>query len=265
MLILGPQDGTKHLLIWVKGFIFAPWFDDLTVCDMMETILQYFAHFSWVEAIDMAGLVLGLVYLWLEFKASIWLWLAGIIMPIVHGYLYWERGLYADFGMEVYYVLAAIYGYAVWRWTKARTLETQNLASPKDAEGSVQNLTSPKDSEDLTSPNEERPITRFPLRRVLPVTIVGLVLWAVIYWILITWTDSDVPLCDSFTTSLSMVAMWALAQKYAEQWLLWFVVDAVCTVLYIYKQIPFTACLYAFYTVMAILGYRQWLRKIPNA
>ena len=194
-----------------------------------------------VKAIDMAGLVLGLVYLWLEFKASIWLWLVSVIMPIVHGYLYWERGLYADCGMEVYYVLAAVYGYAMWRWAKAR--ETQNLASPTEG---------------------ELPITRFPLRRVLPVAVVGLALWGVIYWILITWTDSSVPLCDSFTTALSMIALWALAQKYAEQWLLWLVVDAVCAVLYIYKQIPFTAGLYAFYTVMAILGYRQWLKKIPT-
>ncbi len=210
---------------------------------MIESITQYFADFTWVKAIDMAGLVLGLIYLWLEFKASIWLWLVSVIMPIVHGYLYWERGLYADFGMEVYYVLAAIYGYAMWRWSRARTVETQNLASPE----------------------AERPITRFPLCRVLPVAIIGLALWAVIYWVLITWTDSSVPLCDSFTTALSMVALWALAQKYAEQWLLWLVVDAVCTVLYIYKQIPFTACLYAFYTVMAVLGYRSWLKKIPTS
>ena len=212
-------------------------------------ILEYFSDFSWFKAIDMAGLVLGLIYLWLEFKASIWLWLVSVIMPIVHGYLYWERGLYADFGMEVYYVLAAIYGYAMWRWarrsrlTRSDDVETQNLASPEE---------------------KERPITRFPLRRVLPVALIGLVLWVVIYWILITWTDSSVPVCDSFTTALSMVALWALAQKYAEQWLLWLVVDAVCTVLYIYKQIPFTACLYAFYTVMAVLGYRQWLKKIPT-
>ena len=54
-----------------------------------------------------------------------------------------------------------------------------------------------------------------------------------------------------------MVALWALAQKYAEQWLLWLVVDLVCTVLYIYKQIPFTAALYGFYTIMTVLGYRQ--------
>jgi len=33
-----------------------------------------------------------------------------VIMPIVHGYLYWERNLYADFGMEVYYVP----GYRQW-------------------------------------------------------------------------------------------------------------------------------------------------------
>ena len=206
----------------------------------MEAIVQYFNEFGWVEAIDLAGLVLGLVYLWLEFKASIWLWLVSVIMPIVHGYLYWERGLYADFGMEIYYVLAAVYGFAMWKWARGRGNDGSNGENGGDG---------------------ERPITRFPLRRVLPVVIVGLALWGIIYWILIHWTDSSVPVCDSFTTALSMVALWALAQKYAEQWLLWLVVDAVCTVLYIYKQIPFTACLYAFYTVMAVLGYRTWLKK----
>ena len=204
--------------------------------------MEYFSDFTWVKAIDMAGLVLGLIYLWLEFKASIWLWLVSVIMPIVHGYLYWARGLYADFGMEVYYVLAAVYGYAMWRWAR------NNSETPK-GNGTHEAV---------------RPISRFPLQRVVPVALIGLALWAGIYWVLITWTDSTVPLCDSFTTALSMVALWALAQKYAEQWLLWLVVDAVCTVLYIYKQIPFTACLYAFYTVMAVLGYRQWLRKIPT-
>ena len=204
----------------------------------MEGIVQYFSDFTWVKAIDMAGLVLGLVYLWLEFKASIWLWLVSVVMPIVHGYLYWEKGLYADFGMEVYYVLAAIYGYAMWRWVR------------HDGEGEKA---------------AERPITHFPLQRVMSVLVIGLALWGIIYTILARYTDSSVPMCDSFTTALSMVALWALAQKYAEQWLLWLVVDAVCTVLYIYKQIPFTACLYAFYTVMAVFGYRQWLRKMSSS
>lgn len=202
---------------------------------MIDAIAQYLSDMTWVKAIDMAGLVLGLVYLYLEFKASIWLWLVGIVMPIVHGYLYWARGLYADFGMEVYYVFAAVYGYTMWRWSRKRNDGVQAV---------------------------DLPITHFPLSRVLPVTLVGLALWGAIYWILVTWTDSSVPVCDSFTTALSMVGLWALAQKYAEQWLVWLVVDAVCTVLYLYKQIPFTAVLYAFYTVMSVLGYRSWLRKM---
>ena len=204
---------------------------------MMDMMIEYFSDFTLDKAIDMAGLVLGLIYLWLEFRASIWLWLVSIVMPIVHGYLYLVRGLYADFGMEVYYVLAAVYGYAMWRMARGRASRAGEKAA-------------------------ERPITRFPLRRVLPVTLIGLALWGAIYWILVTFTNSNVPLCDSFTTALSIVALWALAQKYAEQWLLWLVVDAVCTVLYIYKQIPFTACLYGFYTIMAVLGYFYWLKKM---
>ena len=215
----------------------------------MEAIVQYFTNFTWDKAIDIAGLVIGLIYLWLEFKASIWLWLVSVIMPIVHGALFWKSGLYADFGMEIYYVLAAIYGYAMWQWSRGNGRNGQSGESG-DGESGKQAL--------------ERPITRFPLRRMLPVTLIGLALWVVIYQILITWTNSNVPLCDSFTTAMSIVAMWALAQKYAEQWLLWFVVDIVCTVLYIYKHIPFTASLYGFYTVMAILGYRQWLKMMSQ-
>ncbi|MBQ3961300.1 MAG: nicotinamide mononucleotide transporter, partial [Muribaculaceae bacterium] len=71
---------------------------------------------DWVRVTDVAGLVLGLLYLWLEFKASIWLWLVSVIMPIVHGYTYFARGLYADFGMEAYYVLVAIYGFIIWKF-----------------------------------------------------------------------------------------------------------------------------------------------------
>ena len=207
---------------------------------LFHLFIEYFQDFTADKALDLAGLVLGLIYLWLEFRASIWLWLVSIIMPIVHGYLYLLRGLYADFGMEVYYVLAAVYGYVMWRWYRRRA---------DDVGGAGEKAT-------------ERPITHFPMRQVLPVTLIGLALWGGIYWILITFTDSNVPLCDSFTTALSIIALWALAQKYAEQWLLWLVVDLVCTVLYVYKKIPFTASLYGFYTVMAVLGYFYWLKKM---
>ena len=183
---------------------------------------------NWILFIDIVSTVLGLLYLWLEYRANIWLWAVSIIMPAVHAYLYFEKGLYADFGMEFYYIAMAIYGYACWRWGK----------KDKDA--------------------KEVPITHYKRSHIVPSIIVGLALWGLIYWFLTTCTDSRVPVLDSFTTSLSAVALWALAKKYVEQWLIWLVVDAVCCGLYIYKGIPFTASLYGFYTVIAVFGYRKW-------
>ena len=55
-----------------------------------------------------------------------------------------------------------------------------------------------------------------------------------------------------------------LARKWAEQWLVWFAVDAVCVGLYIYKGLVFYPLLYGIYTVIALLGYRKWLRMMKK-
>ena len=69
---------------------------------------------DWKLALQIVGVVLGLLYLWLEYKANIWLWVVGLVMPIVHGTLYFRSGLYADFAMQLYYIAAGIYGLIVW-------------------------------------------------------------------------------------------------------------------------------------------------------
>lgn len=64
----------------------------------------------------MLGCLVGLIYIYQEYKASIWLWLTGIIMPVIYMFVYYEAGLYADFGMQIYYTLAAIYGFLYWKF-----------------------------------------------------------------------------------------------------------------------------------------------------
>ena len=186
--------------------------------------------------LDILGFVVGLVYLWLEYKASIWLWLASIIMPAIDMVLYYKAGLYADFGMAIYYCLAGVYGYASWKWFKHAK----------------------------TQQRSERPITRYKKQHILPSLAAMLLLWFGIWWMLTHWTNSTVPVADAFTTALSIVALWALAQKYAEQWLLWLVVDVVCCILYVTKGIPFKAAIYGLYTVVAIFGYRKWLKMVNS-
>ncbi len=182
--------------------------------------------------LDILTTVLGLIYIWLEYRASIALWVVGIIMPALDVWLYWSHGLYGDAGMAVYYTLAAVYGFYIWKFKKTRRLK-QSL-----------------------------PIIHLPRRKYLPVLLFFLLAWGATYFILVEWTNSTVPLLDSFTNALSFVGLWALARKYLEQWLFWIVVDAVCCFLYIQKGIPFKAGLYGLYVLIAIAGYYKWKQML---
>ena len=83
--------------------------------------------------LQIAGVLLGLLYLWLEYRADIRLWIVGLVMPLIHGALYYKSGLYADCSMQAYYVLAGLYGWLVWRRRGRKT--DAGLTGPEDAEG----------------------------------------------------------------------------------------------------------------------------------
>ena len=184
--------------------------------------------------LDMLTTVLGLAYILLEYHASIWLWAVGFAMQSLGIVLYYQKGLYADCGMEFYYLAMTVYGF--FHWIKTPT-----------SDGKVK---------------KERPITHFPAKMAFLWLFITLTAWGVLYWFLITFTDSRVPIADSFTTALSFVGIWALARKYLEQWLIWIVVDVVTCILYYYKDIPFKGSLYALYVVIAIFGYRKWKKMM---
>ena len=189
---------------------------------------------EFVNTLDITATIVGLVYIWLEYKASIYLWIVGIIMPLIDIFLYYEAELYADFGMAIYYALAATYGYVVWKFGKRNNQGTK----------------------------EELPITHFKQSQILPAILAFLVIWLIIYEILVLFTNSDVPITDSFANALSFIGLWALARKYLEQWIIWIIVDIVLSALYIYKGIPFKAGLYALYVIIAIAGYHKWKKMI---
>lgn len=200
--------------------------------------------------LDIVTTILGLIYLVLEYRASIALWVVGIVMPAMDIYLYWSHGLYGDAGMAVYYTLAAIYGYAVWKFGAKWKRMLKRKAS--GAAGSDKAVDAAGGS------SEELPIKFFPRRLILRTLGFFLLAWAATYYVLVAYTNSTVPLLDAFTNALSFVGLWALARKYVEQWLFWIAVDVVCCYLYVVKGIPFKAGLYGLYVVIAVMGYRKW-------
>ena len=227
--------------------------------------------------LDIVTTILGLIYLVLEYRASIALWVVGIVMPAMDIYLYWSHGLYGDAGMAVYYTLAAIYGYAVWkfgakwkRMLKRKASEAAGSDKALDADGSDQAVYvagsdkavyaagSDKAVDVAGGSSEELPIMFFPRRLILRTLGFFLLAWAATYYVLVAYTNSTVPLLDAFTNALSFVGLWALARKYVEQWLFWIAVDVVCCYLYVVKGIPFKAGLYGLYVVIAVMGYIKW-------
>lgn len=200
--------------------------------------------------LDIVTTILGLVYLVLEYRASIALWVVGIVMPAMDIYLYWSHGLYGDAGMAVYYTLAAIYGYAVWKFGA----KWKRMLKRSNADGSDASEASSAEG----GSSEELPITFFPRRLVLRTLGFFFLAWGATYYVLVAYTNSTVPLLDAFTNALSFVGLWALARKYVEQWLFWIAVDVVCCYLYVVKGIPFKAGLYGLYVVIAVLGYMKW-------
>ena len=181
--------------------------------------------------LQIVGTLLGLLYLWLEYKANIWVWIVGAIMPMVHGVLYLQSGIYADAAMQLYYVAAGIYGLFVW------------LRGEKRSEKRVD-------------------IQYTPKPWIFSLVAVYVVLHISLYFLLTEFTDSRVPLFDSMSTALSIVAMWMLSRKLVEQWLVWLVVDMISVGLYLYKGIPITAMLYMLYCALAVAGYMRWRKQV---
>lgn len=71
-------------------------------------------NFFIMHWLDITTTILGLAYILLEYKASMWLWLIGFVMEVLDIVLYYQSGLYADCGMEFYYLFMTVYG--VWAW-----------------------------------------------------------------------------------------------------------------------------------------------------
>lgn len=187
---------------------------------------------------EIIAAVIGLIYLFLEYKANVWLWPVGILMSLLYVIIFYHGKFYADAAIYLYYIGANAYG--LWKWTQTRR---GDLAAD-------------------VAQSKELPITHAPKRQILSLTLASFALWGVLYWVLKTYTDSPVPLGDAFTTALSIVAMWMLAQKYLEQWLLWVVVNVVSTILYFWKGLYPTGTLFIVYVVVAVMGYFRWKKEM---
>lgn len=182
--------------------------------------------------IELLGAILGILYIIFSIRQNLLTWPTGIITSLLYIVVFFQSALYAAMGLQVYYVLISIYGWILW------------LRGKKENSKSL------------------LPVQLVKRKLWIKIVAVSVIIYAVILFILLNFSDSDVPYMDSLTTSLSIVATWMMAKKYIEHWIIWIFVDVVSLGLYIHKNLWPTVVLFIVYTIMAFIGFVEWKKDL---
>ncbi len=197
---------------------------------MLQNILLWISQ----NYIELLGSIFGLLYILFSIKQNIWCWPIGFITSALYIYVFFVSKFYADMGLQVYYLVISLYGWYHWMFGAKN-----------------------KKQDDLK-------ITKTGLRVGITLFLTNAVTFIFIAYILVNFTDSEIPYWDAFTTSASFVATWMLARKMIEHWIIWIIVDLVSLGLYIYKGLYPTVILFAVYTILALLGFLEWKKAIKK-
>ncbi|MBN1599689.1 MAG: nicotinamide mononucleotide transporter [Bacteroidales bacterium] len=203
-------------------------FTDLnSVQEIIYILLKWlFDHY-----IELFATISGLLYLVYSVKGNILLWFFGLITSLLYVYVFFISKIYADMGINIYYVIISIYGWIHWSRLD-ENIDKRTL-----------------------------PYSTLLIRTGIILFFITLLLFILIAFILNKYTDSDIALWDSFTTSASITATWMLARKIIEHWLVWIVIDSVSAGLYIYKGLYPTVLLFVVYATLAVIGYIEWKKQ----
>lgn len=193
----------------------------------MHQLLEYF------------GVITGLLYLFLEIKQHKAMWVVGFLTSLVYVFVFFFSKIYADMGLNIYYVAISIYGFRKWASTKT------DIAK-----------------EEITDRTIFYRHVSLPLFGGIMLAISGIYIF--LYYVLHHFTDSPIPMGDAFTTSVGIVATWMLARRIIEHWIFWVIANFVSVYLYYLRDLYPTMFLYICYALLAIAGYFAWNKKGIN-
>ena len=185
-----------------------------------------------MNPLELVAVALGLANIVLLVRRSIWNFPFGIAMVSLYAAIFFEKRLYGEAGLQVFFAVVQVYGWALWvraggaeeavavRWLGWRT--------------------------------------RFAW--LAAIVALALALGTLMHRL----TDAAMPYPDAFVTSASIAAQFLLSFRRIENWILWIVIDVGAIVLYILRDLDLTAGLYAAFLVLSVLGLREWMKARPQ-
>lgn len=192
----------------------------------MDLIITFSNWLKSQSVLEVFGVISGILCVYLAAKNKIWSWPLAIISVLIYAFIFFDEKLYADAGLQIYFLITNIYGW--YFWTRKSSTETKTP---------------------ITFASKKLILFSF-----LSVFIFSFLLGTFLY----KSTDASFPYIDSFCTACSLVAQFFLARKIIENWLIWIFVDIIYVGVYIFKDLHLTAGMYALYIIIAAMGYLKW-------
>ena len=184
---------------------------------------------EWLSAhwTEVLGFATGALCVVLAGMRNIWSYPLGIANNVVFIVLFGTSGLYAAAALQVVYLAFGVHGWVHW----VRGVE-----------------------------RDRGYISRTPARQWPWLIAAGVAGTAAVWWVLVSFTDSQFALADAATTSASLVAQYLLNRKRIENWFVWIAVDVAFAALAFAAGLWITAVLYLLFIVICAASWRAWRR-----
>lgn len=209
---------------------------------------QYDGVPTHLVVLEIIGVIFGFLSVWYAKKGNIWVYPTGIISTMLFVYLLWHYVLWGDMLINVYYTIMSIYGWVLWARNAQDNIITISRTTPADWKTA---------------------------------TLLGAFsfLFVIGVYYLKPFIKNDFSLqgvtlgfhnflpteyVDVFTTAIFLVGMWLMAKRKIENWIFWIVGDLISIPLYYIKGMVFTSFQYLLFTIIAIMGYLEWRRKLQQ-
>ncbi len=195
---------------------------------LLILLLSYRVWWS-ISVTEAWGFVTGGVCVWLVVREHLWNWPIGISNNIVFFFLFIHGRLFADMSLQIVYLGLGAYGWMNW------VFGGENRTVLK--------------------------ISRTTRVEWLALTVlIPLGTWG--FREILLAVNGAAPFWDSLTSVLSLAAQYLLCRKRFENWFLWIAADVIYVPLYLSRQLPLTAVLYAVFLGMCLIGVREWNRSM---
>jgi len=185
--------------------------------------------------LELLAFVFGVWSVWMAKKANIWVYPTGIIGTTITMYLFFTDRLLGDMLMNAYYSLMSIYGW--WEWSRQ-----------KDGK-KVRQIT--------TMNHKEKGIG-------LVLVVTTMMVTYMVYRLTNTNMDTS-NVIDIFTSGVFFTAMWLMARKKLESWILWISADLITIPLYAYRGWGMLSLQYLIFTILAFQGYYAWKESLHKS